>query len=187
MGLVARYVDGEFLGAWRNHDAILDAVAPHVSKEIKHMERVINLQVPAEFNWEEPAWHKAAFLSRGNSTTVARHAKEVKKTLNKEERSHHLMPFPGWLCQFASTARHVPQTVVDREGKSLRLIWNGTDKLYWYEDAMNNPEITLMTKELDFTFGSVYLAFCAWLWNLRIFYPNEEIYLAFIDISSCFR
>lgn len=188
MGLVARYVDGEFLGAWRDHDAILDAVAPHVSEEVReHMDRVLNLQVPASFNWEEPAWHKAAFLNRGNSTTVARHAEEVTKTLNKEERNHHVMPFPGWLCRFASTARHVPQTVIDKEGKSLRLIWNGTDKAYYYEDAMNDPAITPTTKELECTFGYVYLAFCVWLWNLRISYPDEEIYLAFIDISSCFR
>ncbi|EJK67364.1 hypothetical protein THAOC_11613 [Thalassiosira oceanica] len=72
MGLVARYVDGEYIGAWRDHDAILDAVAPHVTDEVRtHMERVLNLHVPADFNWEEPAWHKTAFLERGNSAAVA--------------------------------------------------------------------------------------------------------------------
>ena len=52
---------------------------------------------------------------------------------------------------------------------------------------MNDPQITPTMKKLDCTFGFVYLAFCAWLWILRISYPNEEIYLAFIEISSCFR
>ena len=44
MGLVARYVDGEYLGAWRDQDAILDAVTPHITDEVRtHMERVLNL------------------------------------------------------------------------------------------------------------------------------------------------
>ena len=52
---------------------------------------------------------------------------------------------------------------------------------------MNDPHITPTDKELECSFGCVYMVFCTWLWNLRISYPEEEIYLAFIDISSCFR
>ncbi len=37
------------------------------------------------------------------------------------------------------------------------------------------------------TFGTVFLLFCAWVWNLQITFPNQDIWLAFIDISSCFR
>ena len=48
-------------------------------------------------------------------------------------------------------------------------------------------EMTPTTNEAEVTFGYVYLHFCIWIWNLRITYPNEEILLAFIDISSCFR
>ena len=48
-------------------------------------------------------------------------------------------------------------------------------------------EIIDTAKEAEITFGYVYMAFCIWLWNLRIAYPDEDILLAFIDISSCFR
>ena len=47
-------------------------------------------------------------------------------------------------------------------------------------------EVTPTDNKADITFGYVYLAFQIWIWNLRITFPNEEILLAFIDISSCF-
>ena len=48
-------------------------------------------------------------------------------------------------------------------------------------------EMTSTDNKAEITFGYVYMAFCIWLWNLRITYPDEYILLAFIDISSCFR
>ena len=48
-------------------------------------------------------------------------------------------------------------------------------------------EVTPMSYEALITFGYVYMAFCIWLYNLRITFPDEDILLAFIDISSCFR
>ena len=47
-------------------------------------------------------------------------------------------------------------------------------------------EVTPIEKEAPITFGRVCLAFCIWIWNLRISYPAEDIVLAFIDILSCF-
>ena len=37
------------------------------------------------------------------------------------------------------------------------------------------------------TFGYVHMAFCIWIHNLRIAFPDKDILLAFIGISSCFR
>ena len=186
VGLVARYIGGEILGEWRDKDAILAAVDPYVSPEDRdHIERILNLQTPAEFSWEEPAQNKMDFLKRGNSPSFNAHPEVVDKALNKEERNHHLMPFPGFVCRFASSARHVSQALLMKAGKKARLIWDGTVKASAHEIAMN--EATSTAKEAQITFGYVYMAFCIWLWNLRISYPDEEIYLAFIDISSCFR
>ena len=185
VGLVARYLDGEYLGEWRDKEAIVGAVEGLISPEdTDHIRRILDLQVPAEFNWEEPAWHKAAFLDRGNAPGIDRQP-DLQKTLNKEERNHHLMPFPGWVCRFATSARHTKQALITKEGKKSRVVWDGTDKACWFETPMN--DVTPTRKEADITFGCVYMAFCVWLWNLRISFPNEEIYLAFIDISSCFR
>ena len=48
-------------------------------------------------------------------------------------------------------------------------------------------EATPTDREVPVMFGYVFMAFCTWIWNLRISFPDKEIYLAFIDISSCFR
>ncbi len=44
-----------------------------------------------------------------------------------------------------------------------------------------------MLLEMEITFGTAFTDLCIWIWNLRISYPDEDIFLAFLDISSCFR
>jgi len=51
--------------------------------------------------------------------------------------------------------------------------------MFWYETSMNM--VTPMELEMEITFGTA-----IWIWNLRISYPDEDIFLAFLDISSCF-
>lgn len=48
-------------------------------------------------------------------------------------------------------------------------------------------EVTSMEWEALITFGYVYMAFCIWIYNLRIYFPKDDILLAFIDISNCFH
>jgi len=44
-----------------------------------------------------------------------------------------------------------------------------------------------MELEMEITFGTAFTDLCIWIWNLRISYPDEDIFLAFLDIfSSCF-
>ena len=44
-------------------------------------------------------------------------------------------------------------------------------------------EVTPVDNEASITFGYMFMAFMSWLYNLRITYPNEEIVLAFMDIT----
>ena len=47
--------------------------------------------------------------------------------------------------------------------------------------------MTPMDLEMEITFGTAFTDLCIWIWNLRISYPDEDIFLAFLDIfSSCF-
>ena len=48
-------------------------------------------------------------------------------------------------------------------------------------------EITPTANEAEITFGYIFMAFIIWIYNLRITYPNEDILLAFLDITACFR
>jgi len=47
--------------------------------------------------------------------------------------------------------------------------------------------VTPMELEMEITFGTAFTDLCIWIGNLRISYPDEDMFLAFLDISSCFR
>ena len=48
-------------------------------------------------------------------------------------------------------------------------------------------DITPTENEAQITFGYVFMAFMIWIYNLRISFPDEEVLLAFMDITACFR
>ena len=117
----------------------------------------------------------------------------VTQTLNKEERNNHVLPFPCWFASASLNAYCVSQTIIPGKMnvlqpdkiKKVRLVWDGSTKVNWWETTMN--EVIPTSYEALINFGYVYMAFCIWLYNLRITFPDEDILLAFIDISSCFR
>ena len=92
------------------------------------------------------------------------------------------MPFPSWMLRASPYARHTPQDILPGKineanldkSKKARLVWDGTTKVNWQEISMN--EITPIANEADITFGYVYMAFCIWLYNVRILFPQEEIF-----------
>lgn len=186
IGLVARYLDGEYTkNSWHDPARILSVAAKHVSDEIlQAMRRILTTGCPSYLNWEEPAENKAAFLERGNNPTIDQYHEETWTTLNKEERNNHIVPFLAWVVDFSSSGRVTPQHM-QLKGDKKRLIWNGKLKRFGYEYTMN--EVTDTTDETDITFGYVYIQFATWIYNLRASYPDEDILLAFVDISSCFR
>ena len=47
-------------------------------------------------------------------------------------------------------------------------------------------EVTPMEQEALIILRYIYMAFCIWIYNLRISFPKDDILLAFIYISSCF-
>ena len=55
IGLVVRYLGGEYTAKWRDIEAIVGAVEGLVSKvDIGHMKRTLERECPATLNWEEP-------------------------------------------------------------------------------------------------------------------------------------
>ncbi|KAL7525949.1 hypothetical protein ACHAWF_001576 [Thalassiosira exigua] len=185
-GLVAWYLGGEYTRAWCNAPEILAAAAPHVeASTLEHMRRILTKGCPAKFNWEEPAKNKQAFLERGNNPSVAKYQQETDKTMNKEEHNSHVMAFMRFVVTFSAFGRATPQHMRVQRGKKPRLIWDGKNKLRWNETTMN--EVTGMEGKAAITFGLVYMAFCTWLYNLRVSYADQDIYTAFIDITACFR
>ena len=191
-GCVLRWLGGKKLAAERNEDNCVGAVAaPYVSEEdLEHIRRILDPSqgCPAEFNWEEPAENKEAFIRQGNHPSVQQFWSLCVRTIVNEHQNNHVMIFSRWLARASPYAHHVPQSILTRKGNKPckpRLIWDGSSKHFAHQWTMN--EVTPTQREAQITFGYALMAFLIWIWNLRITFPEEEIFLAFVDISSCFR
>jgi len=117
--------------------------------------------------------------------SVAQHGKLVAKMLTKEVRNSHLIHMARWVCTCSLWGRHVPQNILIKPRKKPRLIWDRLTHMFWHKTSMNM--VTPMELEMEITFGTAFTDLCIWIWNLQISYPNKDILLAFLDISSCFR
>ncbi len=67
VGMVIRYIKGEYVGESRNANAILKVVSPYIKDEdCKHIKRIINKGCPSHLNFEEDYENKHAVLCKGN-------------------------------------------------------------------------------------------------------------------------
>ena len=113
LGLVSRFLGGEYSVAWRDIDAILVAVHPHIFRtDFEHIERILRTGCPAIFHGEKPAENKELFICRSNNPSISKKWESTINTLNKEERYHHIIPFQRWVTRASLYAHHVPQTII---------------------------------------------------------------------------
>ena len=82
IGLVVRYLGGEYTASWRNIPEILAAAEPYVSEDVyDHLHRVLTTGCPANFDWKEPASNKRRAIAIGNLPSVSQHEEVVQKTV----------------------------------------------------------------------------------------------------------
>ena len=110
--MVFRYIKGEYVGKSRNADAILVLVSPHIGDEdCQHIKQIINQGCPFQLNFEEEYQNKHAVLRKGNQYTFLQHPEVRAKTMNKEEKNSHILPFKEWLFYFLPYCRATPQGI----------------------------------------------------------------------------
>ena len=107
------------------------------------------------------------------------------KAINKEDRNSHLVPMHDWVCHLSPNMRHNPQGLVLKLGSNPRVVWDGTTCPSPNDVVMN--EVTPTEDEPDVTFGMAKILFYQYLYNLRVSFPTEVIFLALADIKACFR
>jgi hypothetical protein len=185
-GKFVRYLSGEYTGQYQNVQRTLDAVRDHVtSEDYNHIKRVLLDGCPAQFTFKEPSSNKLEFISRGNSKSFADNPALVIKTMNKEDHYSHLVPMDPLLCKLSPYLRHTTQSIVIKEGKSDRIVWDGSTVIRPTDIVMN--QVTPVAKEAPITFGQVKGQVYADIYNTRISYLTARILLGLADIKACFR
>ena len=185
-GKFVRWLSGEYTGQYRDVCRTLVAIQEHVSsQDYEHVKRILLDGCPAQFTFDEPSSNKLEFLSRGNSKNCIINPALVRKTMNKEDRYSHLVPMDPILCKLSPYLRHTTQSIVIKEGKSDRIVWDGSTTLKPSDIVMN--QITPIAQESPITFGHVKLQVFVDIYNMRISYPTTAILIALADIKACFR
>jgi len=183
--MVIRFIKGEYVGESRDANAILSAVSQHINEEdCRHIERIINQGCPSFLNFEERYENKHAVLRRGNQTTFLQYPEVTAKAVNKEEKNSHILPFKGWLVYFSPYCRATPQGIREKNGK-FRVIFDASTRMTPDEIVLN--DVTNIDDEAEIDFGKAKLNLLINIYNWRISYPKEMIYLALADITACFR
>jgi hypothetical protein len=182
---LARYCGNEYTGEHRDVEATLNEIKPYVDwQDYVDIERILNTGTPFELTKEVPKEQKQKYLSKGNCPSVEANSQKVIKAMNKEDKQSHLIPVSELFCYFSPYIQHVPQTM-NLKKANIRLCWNGS-KVYHEEDVSMNQDVDMENEPL-ITFGNTNDLFMRDMYNMRITWPEEELWLATADIKSCFR
>ena len=124
-GKFVRWLSGEYTGHYRDVRRTLAAIHDHVNaQDYGHIERILLDGCPAQFTFDEPSSNKLELISRGNSKNFTSNHALVRKTVNKEDRYSHLVPMDPILCKLSPYLRHTTQSIVIKEGKNDRIVWD---------------------------------------------------------------
>ena len=89
------------------------------------------------------------------------------------------------LCKFSPYLCHTTQSIVIKEGKNDRIVWDGSTVLKPTDIVMN--QITPVDQESPVTFGHVKLQIYIDIYNTRISYLTLVILIALANIKACFQ
>jgi hypothetical protein len=159
--------------------------APHISsKDCKHIKRIIDQGCPSHLNFEEDYKNKHYVLQKGNQQTFLQHPEVTAKTMNKEEKNSHVLPFRIWVVYFSPFCRATPQGIQEKYGKFC-VIFDSLMQTSPDEVVLNHQ--TSMDCKAVIDFGRAKTNLFNNIYNWRVSYPKEIIHLALANITACFR
>jgi hypothetical protein len=153
-GKLVRWLGGEYIGALRDVNRTLTAVKDHVSADdFSHITRILMDGSPGELTFDEPLANKTLMIQRGNSKSFNENQDLVIKTMNKEDRYSHVLPFDELLCAASPYCRHTTQTLVIKQGKNDRLAFDASTTRLPTDIILNQiTPIQYVRGNFDFTF-----------------------------------
>jgi hypothetical protein len=105
--------------------------------------------------------------------------------MNKEDRYSHLVPMDPLLCKLSPYLRHTMQSIVIKDNKNNRIVWDGLTVTQPTDIVMN--QVTPVAQEAPVTFGHVKSQIYTDIYNTHISYPTATILLGLAGIKVCFR
>ena len=188
MEKLVRHIAGPHLATHRNVSRILAKLTPSCTpKHLAELKRTFTHGAPKYTNASNTEANLLKYYHYGNHSSVDQNPDVFQKVLVKDSRRGHVIILDDRLFQFIPNTHLTPQGLVDIDNpwKKPRAIFDSTFRPDEFSMAIN--DWTTKTTEPDVTYPGSFVRFLQWLWNLRITYPTQPIYLGDDDVTGAFR
>jgi hypothetical protein len=140
LGMVIRYLKGKYVGESQDADAVLLEVSPHInSKDCEHIKQIIDQGCPSHLDFEEDYENKHYVLQKGNQQTFRQHPEVTAKTMNKEEKNSHVLPFKIWVVYFSPYCQVTPQGIQEKYEKYRVIFDSSTQTVRTRSSSITKP------------------------------------------------
>jgi hypothetical protein len=184
-----RWMGGTHTGAHRDHAMILSTLKKAgIDADILHdLRRVYFFGAPAYINAESTDANFGHYFAYGNHKTILEDAPKTKRAMSKDVRRGYNIVMDERLVLLIPHLHTTPMGMVDLDKiyKEPRPIFDSTFRVNPSSMAIN--DWVSPHNEPDIHFPKSFTNFCIWIYNLRISYPHQEIYLIDDDVSGAFR
>jgi hypothetical protein len=186
---LVRWIGGPHVGAHRDHLTILKSLrsAGVDAAVIADLHRIFVHGIPGSCRAISGEDNFTAYYRYGNHSTVDDDPEKAYQALVKDNRKGFTLLFDYRAVLLMNHCHLTPQGLVDLNTpyKSPRPIFDSSFRPYPWCFAIN--DWTHKDNEPPLTFAGAEMGFMVWLYNLRITYPTDEIYIADDDVSGAFR
>jgi hypothetical protein len=185
---IIRWLGGPHVAAHRNVNEIIKTLQGSVDQTtLAHLERLFRVGSPELCNGSSTETNFQQFLSYGNHKTIEQDWERTEKTMRKDAQRGYNIHMDVDLVQFIPHLHLTPQGIANLEDpfKKDRPFFDSSFRPHLESFAIN--DWTSKDNEPPISFPTAFEEFAEFLWNLRISYPNEEIYLGDDDICGFFR
>ena len=153
-------------------------------------ELIITLRqgAPRYFNAEFTDSNFRAVLDYGNHPSITeseQHTSATKASLEKDLRKGFAICANPRLLFFVPHVHLTPLGLIVLPAKKPRIYFDSSFRPKIWSMAIN--DVIDAKQEPDIHFAGAFVEQLAWIWNLRITYPHEELYIGDDDVSGAFR
>jgi hypothetical protein len=188
MASVVRWIGGPHVAAHRDVTASLAFLEGKIEPVThNHLARLWRHGVPASCNAEASEANFQAYRAYGNHATMDEDPDMTYRTLLKENSRGYCLIFDSRMVHFTLNCHLTPNGLIDigHPYKKPRQIFDCSNRPENWCSGIN--DWTNKHNEPPLHFGPSFLNALIWIYNMRISYPQAEIYPADDDISGAFR
>ena len=185
---VVRWIGGTHVGAHRDVSASLAFLRARIDSALcDTLERIWRRGSPSFCNASATEANFQAYRTYGNHASVNDAPEVAYKTLLKDSKRGYCLLFDKRMVEFALNCHVTPNGLVDVDHphKNPRPIFDASFRPEPWCSGIN--DWTSKTTEPPVLFATAFDNHLWWVYNMRITYPDEEIYLGDDDVSGAFR